>query len=72
MGGPVHVSALKAYNSLDSCSHVFLQSIFTELEHCDETITLACLRALYDFVYVPVATKKNSIGVGEHSFPSPA
>ncbi|KAH9917379.1 subtilisin-like protein [Epithele typhae] len=44
-----------------------VHSIFTELEHCDEVITLACLRALYDFVYIPLATKKNSIGVVEYS-----
>ena len=42
-----------------------LQNILDELENCDEHITPNCLRALYDFVYVPLATKKNSIGIGE-------
>ena len=41
------------------------QDIFTDLEHCDEIITLACLRVLYDFIYEPLAANKNSIGVGK-------
>ncbi|TBU52071.1 subtilisin-like protein [Dichomitus squalens] len=44
-----------------------IHTIFTDLEHCDETITLACLRVLYDFVYQPVAADKNSIGVVEYT-----
>ncbi|KAM5539764.1 hypothetical protein V8D89_006577 [Ganoderma adspersum] len=44
-----------------------LHDIFTDLEHCDETITLACLRVLYDFVYEPLAANKNSIGVVEYT-----
>ncbi|KAI0717849.1 subtilisin-like protein [Cerioporus squamosus] len=44
-----------------------VHSIFTDLEHCDEVITLACLRALYDFKYTPFAPKKNSIGVVEYT-----
>ncbi|TBU52869.1 subtilisin-like protein [Dichomitus squalens] len=44
-----------------------IEDIFTDLAHCDETITLACLRALYDFVYDPVAADKNSIGVVEYT-----
>ncbi|KAI0357925.1 subtilisin-like protein [Trametes cingulata] len=44
-----------------------VQNFFTDLEHCDETITLACLRVLYDFVYAPVATHKNTIGVVEYT-----
>ena len=46
------------------------QNIFKDLEHCDETITLACLRVLYDFVYTPFATGKNTIGVGTNRFAS--
>jgi hypothetical protein len=40
-----------------------LQAV-TELEQCDEYITPICLRALYELVYVPVATEKNSYGIG--------
>ena len=36
-----------------------------ELENCDQHITPNCVRALYDFLYVPIATEKNSIGIGE-------
>jgi hypothetical protein len=34
------------------------------LANCDQQITLDCLRALYDFQYTPVATDKNSYGIG--------
>ncbi|KAI0672543.1 subtilisin-like protein [Trametes maxima] len=44
-----------------------IHNIFTELQHCDEAITLACLRVLYDFVYTPVAPQKNTIGVVEYT-----
>ncbi|OSD00616.1 subtilisin-like protein [Trametes coccinea BRFM310] len=44
-----------------------IHTIFDDLEHCDEVITLACLRVLYDFVYVPLATNKNTIGVVEYT-----
>ena len=43
-----------------------------DLEHCDEVITLACLRALYKFVDFPLAAKKNTIGVGEMTVPANA
>lgn len=33
--------------------------------NCDEMITLDCLRALYSIEYTPVATDKNSFGIGE-------
>lgn len=36
----------------------------SELEQCDQYITPACLRALYGLVYEPVATGKNSYGIG--------
>ncbi|KAF8517278.1 subtilisin-like protein [Hysterangium stoloniferum] len=35
------------------------------LANCDEFITPACLRALYNFRYTPVATNKNSYGIVE-------
>ncbi|CDO76124.1 hypothetical protein BN946_scf184876.g17 [Trametes cinnabarina] len=44
-----------------------IHSIFNDLEQCDEVITLACLRVLYDFAYVPVAINKNTIGVVEYT-----
>ena len=40
-----------------------------QLEECDQYITPICLRALYNFSYEPVATDKNSYGVGEWIFP---
>ncbi|KAG2137293.1 peptidase S8/S53 domain-containing protein [Suillus cothurnatus] len=43
-----------------------LQAV-TELEQCDEYITPICLRALYELVYVPVATEKNSYGIVEYT-----
>ncbi|KAJ7456010.1 peptidase S8/S53 domain-containing protein [Mycena galericulata] len=33
------------------------------LENCDVLITPACVRALYDFTYTPVAADKNSYGI---------
>lgn len=35
--------------------------------NCDEMITLDCLRALYSIDYTPVATDKNSFGIGERT-----
>ncbi|OBZ72773.1 Tripeptidyl-peptidase SED1, partial [Grifola frondosa] len=37
------------------------------LNSCADQITPACLRALYDFNYTPVATNRNSIGVVEYT-----
>ena len=42
----------------------FFDSIFTDLEHCDNATTPACLRALYGLYYEPQATDKNSYGIG--------
>ncbi|KAJ7939646.1 Pro-kumamolisin, activation domain-containing protein, partial [Mycena leptocephala] len=36
-----------------------------DLEHCDQMITPACVRALYGLHYTPVATHKNSFAVAE-------
>ncbi|KAI0093145.1 subtilisin-like protein [Irpex rosettiformis] len=44
-----------------------IKNIIDELENCDSHITPNCLRALYDFVYIPLATKKNSIGIVEYT-----
>ncbi|KAI9435149.1 subtilisin-like protein [Lactarius indigo] len=35
------------------------------LANCDQFITPECLRALYDFCYIPKATEKNSYGIVE-------
>ncbi len=35
------------------------------LEHCDEQITLDCLRALYSIDYTPQSTDKNTFGIRE-------
>ena len=39
----------------------------TDVSTCDEYITPACLRALYGLDYTPIATSKNSYGIGEYS-----
>ncbi|KAI9066077.1 subtilisin-like protein [Trametes sanguinea] len=46
-----------------------IKNVYTgdQLEHCDEQITPACLRALYNFSYIPLATHKNSIGIVEYA-----
>lgn len=36
----------------------------TTLAQCDKLITMQCLRALYNIEYKPVATEKNSFGIG--------
>lgn len=36
----------------------------SELSNCDENITPNCLRALYNIDYKPVATNKNTFGIG--------
>lgn len=40
-------------------------TITPALENCDEMITPACLQALYSVNYTPVATDKNTYGIGE-------
>ncbi|EIW53707.1 subtilisin-like protein [Trametes versicolor FP-101664 SS1] len=44
-----------------------VHNFFSDLETCDQAITLACLRVLYDFVYTPIAPQKNTIGVVEYT-----
>ncbi|KAH9848040.1 subtilisin-like protein [Lenzites betulinus] len=43
------------------------KGIADELENCDKVITLNCLRVLYDFVYTPISTSKNTIGIVEYT-----
>lgn len=40
------------------------QNVLTDLEYCNEEITLDCLRVLYSYDYTRVATEKNSIAIG--------
>ncbi|KAF8993521.1 subtilisin-like protein [Cyathus striatus] len=40
-------------------------TITPSLANCDQMITPDCLRALYNFKYKPIATKKNSYGILE-------
>ncbi|PPQ72853.1 hypothetical protein CVT24_001181 [Panaeolus cyanescens] len=40
-------------------------TITPSLANCDKMITVDCLRALYNFNYKPVSTKKNTFGVVE-------
>ncbi|KAJ6552466.1 peptidase S8/S53 domain-containing protein [Mycena vulgaris] len=44
-----------------------ITTILNELEDCDVQITPDCVRALYDFVYTPVAADKNSFGIVEYT-----
>ena len=44
-----------------------ISKLFGGLANCDEQITPDCLRALYNIVYVPVATEKNSYGIVEYT-----
>lgn len=41
-----------------------IKDFFNDVANCSSVITPICLRALYDFVYKPVETKKNSYGIG--------
>ncbi|KAH9924577.1 subtilisin-like protein [Fomitopsis serialis] len=44
-----------------------VQSIFDQLENCDEQIVPNCLRALYDFEYYPLVPEKNSLAIIEYT-----
>ena len=44
-----------------------ISKLFGDLDNCDKQITPDCLRALYNIVYVPIATKKNSYGIVEYT-----
>ncbi|TBU33346.1 subtilisin-like protein [Dichomitus squalens] len=46
-------------------SAIDASSIPTGVEHCDDAVTLDCLRALYNFHYDPVAPERNTVGVAE-------
>ncbi|KAH7908105.1 peptidase S8/S53 domain-containing protein [Hygrophoropsis aurantiaca] len=39
----------------------------TDISNCDEKITPACIRALYNFYYEPVAADRNSFGIVEYN-----
>lgn len=41
-----------------------IHTLFSDLKHCDQTITPVCLRALYGLVYEPLSAHKNSFGIG--------
>lgn len=43
-------------------------TIGPSLENCDTNITPDCLRALYSVNYTPVATDRNSFGIGTHTY----
>ncbi|CAL1709472.1 unnamed protein product [Somion occarium] len=45
----------------------FIKHILDELSQCDQFITPNCLRALYNFIYVPLAANKNSYGIVEYT-----
>lgn len=41
-----------------------VEDVADQLEDCDKQITPVCLQALYGLSYDPVATDKNSYGIG--------
>jgi tripeptidyl-peptidase-1 len=41
-----------------------VSNVKAEIATCDQQITPNCLRALYNLVYTPVATSRNSFGIG--------
>ncbi|CDO77010.1 hypothetical protein BN946_scf184298.g37 [Trametes cinnabarina] len=72
-GGPLEKRSVKSKVGSPGSGPVspkttgIIKTIFNQLEHCDEQITPICVRALYDFVYLPLATHKNSIGIVEYT-----
>ncbi|KAI0366291.1 subtilisin-like protein [Pilatotrama ljubarskyi] len=44
-----------------------IKNIFNQLQNCDEQITPICVRALYNFEYIPIVPNKNSIGIVEYT-----
>ncbi|GBE84894.1 Aorsin [Sparassis crispa] len=44
-----------------------VKTIWTELADCDLQIVPDCLRALYQYVYEPIAPEKNSYGIAEYT-----
>lgn len=62
--GKVKVSGTCAHpDSSEPLMNPF-QGLLQGLSQCDQFITPDCLRALYSFVYEPIAAKKNSFGIG--------
>lgn len=45
-----------------------VNTTFPGIDHCDNQISLDCLRALYNFNYTPVASHLNSYGIGERTY----
>jgi tripeptidyl-peptidase-1 len=44
-----------------------VKNVLDDLSTCNAHITPACLRALYDFVYVPLVPQKNSYAIVEYT-----
>jgi tripeptidyl-peptidase-1 len=44
-----------------------VSNVKAEIATCDQQITPNCLRALYNLVYTPVATSRNSFGIVEYT-----
>jgi len=61
LGMPAAGNGPKKSNQLSKAA-----AITPNLANCDKMITLDCLRALYKINYTPVATDKNTFGVGEY------
>ena len=60
-----HTGGLGALESRQGPNRVEEEAtVIPTLVNCDMLITMDCLRALYNIDYTPVATKKNSFGIG--------
>ncbi|RPD61015.1 subtilisin-like protein [Lentinus tigrinus ALCF2SS1-7] len=65
--GKLHSVGAPGFGPVSPKTTGTIKDIFDELDQCDSQITPNCLRALYDFVYVPLAPKKNTIGIVEYT-----
>lgn len=66
--GVVQVCGDRAVEVVTIKLNLFSQNLYSELSDCDSQIVPECLRALYNFEYIPVATEKNSIAIGRKIF----
>ncbi|KAF9561786.1 subtilisin-like protein [Agrocybe pediades] len=64
-----NLGAPSIFNGPKKAGNSFVK-ITPSLENCDQFITPDCLRALYSINYKPIATKKNSYGIGINFSPS--
>jgi tripeptidyl-peptidase I len=46
--------------------------LFKDLQNCDKMMTPLCLRVLYGFFYQPLASDRNTFGIGQIFLPKPS